>query len=241
MNAQRPPEETTPKPFDHLLADSIRLYKSAFWPMVAVAAVGGLIANSLGVLLDTSNVAAVLTWTLITRVPTFVAEAVLIGLAWRVLQDEPPDVPATLGTIVPLAPQYVVGSLIIGAALLLSALTIVGIVIGLFLLARWGLFGPIMVLEQRSMTESMRRSWHLVEGRTLRTVGMLVGVQLILFIVTLAAQLLVGSDGPALARVVLATIGQALALPVIAIFVLYLYIDYLRLESASKPNPPPQP
>ena len=135
-------------------------------PFVATAAIGGLISSTMSFTWVPSGLLAVLLWALIVQIPLFVAEAALIVMALQVQKGQPPGVSTAYLSAFAVASQYVAGSLLIGAVLLLGGLSIIGIVAGLFLFARWGLFGPIVVMEQQSMGDALRASWRLVKGRT---------------------------------------------------------------------------
>lgn len=208
-------------------------------PFVATAAIGGLISSTMSFTWVPSGLFAVLLWALIVQIPLFVAEAALIVMALQVQKGQPPGVSTAYLSAFAVASQYVAGSLLIGAVLLLGGLSIIGIVAGLFLFARWGLFGPIIVIEQQSMGDALRASWRLVKGRTMRTMVMLLVVQLVVPAVNFLVQS-ISDTAPLGARIVFSTLGQAVALPLVPLFALLLYQDYLRLQSSDQPEEPQQ-
>jgi hypothetical protein len=234
---QELPTPGKPKPFGQLLVESVRLYRSAFLPMVAVAALGILLSIGLETMWTASSLTAALAWSLVTQIPIFIAEASLIVLAGQVRQQQLPSIPIALAVSFGLAPKYVTGSLLINLAgtgsLVLTSLppaVFVGIAVGLFLTARWALFGPLVVVEHLRVTDALRASWNLVKGRTFRTLGMVLVLQVAILSGTLLALGVAGANSPLGLQVLLRTAGQAIATPLAVIFVLLLYEDYRRLE-----------
>ncbi len=240
MASEQFPLPDEPNPFSQVLGDTLQLYRQAFAPFVAIAAIAGLISSTMSFTYTPSGLFEVLLWALIVQIPLFVAEAALIVLALQVQQGQSPNIATAYLSAFTVAAQYVAGSLLIGAVLLLGGISIVGIVAGLFLFARWGLFGPIVVMEQQSMGVALRASWRLVKGRTMRTMVMLLVVQLVLPAVSFLMQSVVGNAAPLGARIVFSTLGQAVALPLVPLFALLLYQDYLRLQSSDQPEEPQQ-
>ena len=240
MASEQLPFPGEPHPFPLVLGDALQLYRQAFVPFIAVAAIGGLISSTMSFAYVPSELPPVLLWALIVQMPLFVAEAALIVLALQVQKGQPPGITGAYLSAFAVAPQYVAGSLLIAAGLLLGGLSIVGIVAGLFFFARWGLFGPIVVVEQQAMGEALRASWRLVKGRTMRTMVMLLVVQLVIPAVSFLVQSVVSNSAPLGARIAFSTLGQAVALPLVPLFALLLYQDYLRLRSSDHPEAPQQ-
>jgi hypothetical protein len=226
---QPPPSTDQPKSFDLLLKQSVDLYRRAWLPLITIAAIGSLTTNSLLAFLTPSTILVALTWLVVAQVPTFIAEAALITLVWRVERDQPAEISSALWVAFGLGPRYVAGRILAVVILSVGITTIVGIPVALFLFARWGLFGPAVVVEQRSTIESLRVSWNMVTNRTFRTLGMLVIMQLAVFAVSFTVQTLTGATSLG-AQVLLATFSQAAVIPLASTFTLLLYEDYARLD-----------
>ena len=246
MTSTEPAPGPLPKRFDQLLSESLRLYRQAFPLLVTITAIGSLISSVLQTAWIPESLAAVIAWFLATTVPILITQAAVTATAWRVGRQMPAH--PLHGSLIALsvAPIYVAGSLLLILLLiatLWAAFSLVGLPIaalGLFLLTRWGLFGPLVIVEQRRVVESLRTSWNLVSGRTWRTMGML----FVIFTVILVVLVLVGnvsSQAPNVVQVGVNILAQATMIPMATIFMLLLYEDYRRLESApaiESPEPP---
>ena len=249
MAFQQLPPPDQPKPFAELLTESARLYRQAFVPFAAAAAIGSLLAAFIAVLAPASDVAnlTLLLWILAAQAPTFLAEAAVTVLALRVKDQLPAEIAGAFVVAFTMAPWYVGGKSLIWALLFIPFLIIplgafVLIPLSLFLLARWGLFGPLVVAEHRSIIDALRTSWNLVKGRTWLTLGRLLVLQVGVVLITLLADG-IAATGPLGARIVLPALAQAVTLPFVTIFVLLLYEDYRRLATmrlTEPPNSPPQ-
>ena len=237
MSFQQPPSPDQPKSFDLLLRQSFDLYRRAWLPLITIAAVGSLTTNLLLAFLTPSTILVALTWIVVAQVPTFIAEAALISMVWRVERDQPAEIASALSVAFGLGPRYVAGRILVVVILSVGITTIVGIPIALFLFARWGLFGPAVVVEQRSTIESLRVSWNMVTNRTFRTLGMLIVMQLAVFAVSFTVQTLAGATSLG-AQVLLATVSQAAVIPLATTFTLLLYEDYVRLDRGEGALPP---
>jgi len=187
-------------------------------------------------------------WTLAAQVPILLTEAAVVILTLRVRDQLPAEIAAAFLVAFSLAPRYVGGRLIILGLFFFPLIIHPYLAIALlpftaFLLARWGLYGPVVIMERHSIIGSLRISWRLVKDRTLRTLVMVLALQVGVFIVASLAEL-VGSAGPLGVRVIFTALGQAATLPLVTIFILLLYEDYSRLQSVGSnefPRPPEPP
>jgi uncharacterized membrane protein len=66
----------------------------------------------------------------------------------------------------------VVGGVLAGLGILLGLILL--IIPGLYLLTRWSMIVPVIVLENRSASEAFGRSWELVRGNAWRMFGLIV-------------------------------------------------------------------
>jgi hypothetical protein len=98
------------------------------------------------------------------------------------------DIEATYRRVRPtLVPLLLAGLL---AGLGIAAGLVLLVVPGLFLLTRWVLVTPIVVLERRRPVEALRRSWHLVRGHAWTAFGVIlvtVAIAIIAQVISLAA------------------------------------------------------
>ena len=115
------------------------------------------------------------------------------------------------------------------SALAWAALAATGVLIpvAVWLVVRWSLHAPVVAIEGRSATGSLRRSAELVRGRWLR-VASLVGVGAALALVAgpfVGAVLILLTDAPLPLLNVVAGVVYALAMPLVALTASYVYFD----------------
>ena len=114
--------------------------------------------------------------------------------------------------------------------------------IAIWLVVRWLLLAPVVVLERLSAIASLRRSTQLVRGRWLR-VGSLVGIGALLALAAgpfFGALLILTTDAPLPLLNVVAGGLYALAMPFVGLITSYVYLDArvregLALEPAELP------
>ncbi len=200
----------------------------AFWLFLAVAIVDGLVGNG-PVLLMVSLLFGVLVGTLY--------KGMVVSLV-RDVQDGRRDssVGDLFGSVTP-----VLGTLI--AAGLLSALGIVFgmfllIVPGLILLTIWAVIAPAIVIENRGVIESFRRSRELVRGFGWPVFGaVLVG-----YLIVVAGSIFFGgiaagiADGPLL-RIVFGALASTITAPVDALVAAVLYYRLLAIKGRPAVDP----
>jgi hypothetical protein len=162
-----------------VLAEAWELYKRFFTRLVAVAApvfvVLGLF-EAIGAASTDEPSAAVL-WGLVGTVAsivgTFLVQGALVE-AVRDVRDGRADL--DVGELYSRArarlAALVVAGLLAGVGILLGLILLV--VPGLYLLTRWSMIVPVIVLENRSAGESFGRSWELVRGNAWRVFGLIV-------------------------------------------------------------------
>jgi hypothetical protein len=229
-----------------VLDEAWNLYRRFFLRFVLVAAavfvVVGLVNGLVAEAGDDSGLAA-LFWGLIGAGVSIVGYFWLQGAlveAVRDVRDGRADAP--IGDLFartrPRLPALISAGVIAGLGIALGLL--VFIVPGLYLLTRWFLIAPVIVLEGRSAGESFGRSWELVRGHAWDAFG--------LILLTLVAAGIGGGLVGALVRIVLAPLPDFLAAwgasivvnSLIAPFVALAWtLAYYRL--ADRPQEQPQP
>jgi hypothetical protein len=94
------------------------------------------------------------------------------------------DIETTYRRVRPALVPLLVAGLLAGLGIALGLVLL--IVPGLFLLTRWVLVTPVVVLERLRATDALRRSWHLVRGHGWTVFGVIV----VTVLLSLVAQLL---------------------------------------------------
>ncbi|MDA1215597.1 MAG: hypothetical protein O2812_01810 [Chloroflexi bacterium] len=180
---------------------------------------------------------------LVTLIPLFVAQAGLTVLTWQVIQKRPVDITTAYAVALSVAPRYVLLQLVVSVVTGAAILSVIGIPLALLLFARWAITGPALIVEQLEVGQALQRSWRLVEGRALRTLGavvvFLLGFLLVSLIAVGIAEIFGGS---AEVTIVVVSVAQSLLSPFAAIFFFLLYEDYKRVaETPSRPEQPEPP
>jgi hypothetical protein len=107
-------------------------------------------------------------------------------------------------------------SLLVGLAVGLMAITIIGIPVAIYFGIRWLFVLQIILIEGSSITESLSRSSNLVEGDWWRVFGIMLVVGLIVWVISLALGFI---------PVIGSIIGAVVATPIIAAAQTLLYYD----------------
>jgi hypothetical protein len=171
-----------------VLREAWELYKRFFVRFVTVAAIVFVVIGLASVLLalaaDDGGLGEVL-WSLIA------AGVSLVGYFWlqgalveavRDVRDGRAD--ASVGELFartqPRLPALIVAGILAGLAIAFGLLLL--IIPGLFLLSRWFLITPAIVLEGRSAGESFGRSWELTRGHIGSALGLVVLTILIVIV-----------------------------------------------------------
>lgn len=246
------PSGQQPKPFDQLLEATLQIYSRGFGPLVGAAALGFIASNLILGFWQPENAILVIASLVVALVPGMMAQAALTVLAWQIIQKQSADISVGYGVAVSIAPKYIGMQLVVFALtfapfIVLPLIPVIGGVlvimvfpVSLFLLTRWAVAGPAMILEQLSVGQSLQLSWNLVHGKALRTFGAVAAFGLAVILISLIALGLAALFGGSIgAEVIMLSLGQSLATPLGMIFFLLLYVDYKRV--AETPSPPEQP
>jgi hypothetical protein len=171
-----------------VLREAWELYKRFFVRFVTVAAIVfvviGLVNGLLALAADDGGFGFVL-WSLIALAVSLVGYFWLQGAlveAVRDVRDGRAD--ASVGELFartqPRLPALIVAGVLAGLGIAFGLLLL--IIPGLFLLSRWFLIAPTIVLENRSAGESFGRSWELTRGHIGPALGLVVLTLLIAFV-----------------------------------------------------------
>jgi MFS family permease len=155
-----------------VLNDTFDLYQRFFWRFVAIAAVVYVVLDFLSALLstvDTDNWLVVVFWALVSVALGIIGFFWLAGALVEAVQDvRDGRIDNTIGELFervrPQLPALIVAGVLAGLGILGGL--ILFIIPGLFLLTRWALIAPVIVLEKRRAGEAFSRSWDLVKGHS---------------------------------------------------------------------------
>ncbi len=153
-----------------VLSEAWDLYTRFFVRFVLTAAVVFVVLDLVGAVARSAGdngAGTVALWSLIgvvlTVIGTFWVQGAVVE-AVRDVRDGRADVP--IGELYartrPRLPALIVAGLLAGLGIALGLVLL--IVPGLFLLTRWSLLAPVIVLEGKRASESFDRSWNLVRG-----------------------------------------------------------------------------
>jgi hypothetical protein len=203
------------------------LYKRFFMRFVTVAAVVfvviGLANGLLSLAADDGGLGVVL-WSLIATGVSIVGYFWLQGALIEAVRDvRDGRVDFSVGDLFrrtqPRLPALIVAGILAGLAIAFGLLLL--ILPGLFLLSRWFLITPAIVLEGRSAGESFGRSWELTRGH--------IGPALGLVVLTLLIVIVGGAIASGLIAAVLAPLPDLLASWISSIVVNSLIAPFVAL------------
>ena len=162
-----------------VLNDSFDLYQRFFWRFVATAAVVYVVLDFLSALLATisDNGVAVAFWALVSAALGIIGFFWLAGALVEAVHDvRDGRVDTTIGELYervrPRLPALIAAGVLAGLGILVGL--ILFIIPGLYLLTRWALIAPVVVLEKRSAGEAFTRSWELVKGHAWTVFGVII-------------------------------------------------------------------
>jgi hypothetical protein len=155
-----------------VLNDTFDLYQRFFWRFVALAAVVYVVLDFLSALLstiDSGNWLAVLFWALVSVALGIIGFFWLAGALVEAVNDvRDGRIDSTIGELFqrvrPQLPALITAGVLAGLGILGGL--ILFIIPGLFLLTRWALLAPVVVLEKKRAGEAFSRSWELVKGHS---------------------------------------------------------------------------
>ena len=226
-------------PTQGVLSEAWAMYKAHWQHLLPIALVVylavGLVSLVLTLLLD--NWAAGILAALVSLIATFWLQGALVKAVDDV-RDGRPDL--SLGeTFAGVRPQLVA---IIVAGVLAALGVILGLILliipGLYLLTRWILIIPVIVLEGRTAGESFGRSWELVRGFAWNVFGVIVLTILILIGFRIALDIVLFPLSNEIQSLLTELIAGTLATP---FAVLAWTLLYFRLREAKEPAAVPAP
>jgi hypothetical protein len=162
-----------------ILNDSLDLYQRFFWRFIATAAVVYVVLDFLGALvagIDSDNALVLIFWALVSAALGIIGFFWLSGALVEAVQDvRDGRVDTTIGELYertrPRLPALIASGVLAAIGVLIGLILL--IIPGLYLLTRWALIAPVVVLEKRSAGEAFSRSWELVKGHAWSVFGVI--------------------------------------------------------------------
>jgi hypothetical protein len=148
---------------------------------------------------------------------------------------------ATLGEVAPRLNKLSFAGILAAVAIYVGMLLFV--VPGLFLLVRWALLVPVIVLEDESFFGSFRRSWQLVKGHSWRVFGIVL-VSVLVFVAAVVGGFvlvaLIPGSGVASFILAVAVLFSMTAAGAAFVGIVWTLV-YYRLRGLGEPAPAPAP
>jgi Membrane domain of glycerophosphoryl diester phosphodiesterase len=226
-------------PTEGVLSEAWTMYKAHWQHLLSIAlavyVAVALISLVLHALLD--RWAAGLLTAVVSLLATFWLQGALVK-AIDDIRDGRADLSfgETFAVVRPMLPAIIVGGVLAGIGVVLGLILL--IVPGLYLLTRWILIIPVIVLEGRRAGESFGRSWELVKGFGWNVFGVIVLTILILIGFRIALDILLFPLSNAFQSLLTELIAGTLATPFAALAWTLLYF---RLREAKEPAAAPAP
>jgi len=163
-----------------VLSEAFDLYKRFFTRFFLTAAAVFVVLNLFSAIAEDvqtdTNGAVAAFWSLAAVVVLLVGSLWLQGALTATVADvrdgrADDDIGVTFQRVRPYLGTLFVAGILAGVGIALGLLALV--VPGLFLLTRWIVVTPVVVLEEKRATDALRRSWELVRGHGLRAFGVI--------------------------------------------------------------------
>ena len=167
--------------FSGVLSQSWDLYKRFFVQLVMTAVpvfvVLGLLDAILSSFGDDDSAFALVLWSLVALVVSIVGYFWLQGALVEAIADirdgrADLSVGDVYARVRPRLPALIAAGIVAGLGIAIGLVLL--IIPGLFLLTRWSLVSPAVVVEKRSAGEAISRSWELVKGNSWTMFGIII-------------------------------------------------------------------
>ncbi|MFL5930902.1 MAG: glycerophosphoryl diester phosphodiesterase membrane domain-containing protein [Gaiellaceae bacterium] len=167
--------------FSGVLSQSWDLYKRFFVQLVMTAVpvfvVLGLLDAILSSFGDDDSAFALVLWSLVALVVSIVGYFWLQGALVEAIADirdgrADLSVGDVYARVRPRLPALIAAGIVAGIGIAIGLVLL--IIPGLFLLTRWSLVSPAVVVEKRSAGEALSRSWELVKGNSWTMFGIII-------------------------------------------------------------------
>lgn len=153
-------------------------------------------------------------------------QAAALSLVSRIGRDQPIGIGQAVFALITFGPRYIASAIVVFAVFFGLYLPIYTIPIGIYVLVRLGLFGPLIITENLTIIGALRRSWLLVQGRWWRTAGVfLLGTAMAAIPFGCAILIQQQFSGTTI-WLITTTLAGALSLPLISALELLLLAEY---------------
>lgn len=165
-----------------VLGEAIELYRRFFGRFFLTAAAVFVVLNlfsaiATDVQADDTNAGVAAFWSLLSLVVMLIGSLWLQGALTATVADvrdgrADDDIGVTFQRVRPYLGTLFVAGILAGVGIALGFVALV--LPGLFLLTRWIVVTPVVVLEGKRATDALRRSWQLVRGHGFTVFGVIV-------------------------------------------------------------------
>jgi hypothetical protein len=233
--------------FTGVLSQSWDLYKRFFVQLVLTALpvflVLGLFDGIFATFDDDASALAVVFWGLLAAVVSIVGYFWLQGALVEAIADirdgrADLSVGQVYERVRPRLAALIAAGLVAGLGIILGLILL--IVPGLFLLTRWSVVAPVVVLEKRSAGEALSRSWELVKGHSWTMFAIIIVTGLISEIAGGIIAALFSFLGDFLGAWIGNVVANSITAPFVALAWTTAYFA-LRGEEPEREEPLPQP
>lgn len=236
-----------PRTISDIIDAVFRVFFQKFGPLVTIAAVvtgpivflRGLVRlwifnditqvdpaniDSLGDLFSGQQIAASIVLGLIGWAASMLAAGAMVRAVADVHLGREVDWQASVRQAMGFLAPLLAGSVLFGIGVSIGFVLLV--IPGIFFALSWAVFSPAIVIEGRTGTNSLTRSWDLVTGRRWQTLGAFVVVFILTWIVSALLHALFGFGGDfTFADVVVDTVIGIVLAPLTAVTVTVVYLE----------------
>ncbi len=227
---------------DVLTMALLTCFRQPVW-LIAAGTSAALAANLIGALINPTALVQQLAWALFITSLTigFLAPtAVLVLCATR---RERPTIGIAVAGLATFGPRYYSIGLLLGlGALPLAVAPFVAPVL-IYVLLRFSLAGPAVLLENHGVLQALGRSWALVEGRWWRTFALQLLLGVFAFLLLYGAGAIGGMAESTTITLVATSLAQGVAAPLVASVEILLFLEYSQtsLDAGGAKNSAPEP
>ncbi len=176
----------------------------------------GRVSADVGALVIATVVAIVISLLASSLVTAAVTQAVASGIAGK-----EPSIGRSYRRALPRLAAVLIASLIVGVAVGVASLAL--LIPGVFLLVRWSVAVPAIVVERLGPIRGMGRSWRLVRGHGWHVLAAVLTALLISFVIGWGFSVVSPPD--TLWRGILAGVADTIVIPFVALVYALLYLD----------------
>jgi hypothetical protein len=222
-----------------VLEQSLSLYQRFFWRFAATTAVVMVVLDLISALAATAgSTGGAALWGLLSIVLGLIGTFWVQGaLTFAVDDVRDGRIDTTIGELYRRTQPFLVALVVAGvlAGLGIGIGLLLFIVPGLYLISRWALIVPTIVLEKRSAGEAFKRSSELTEGHRWTVLGVVVVVLIVSVVISGITRAILGIVLPTFLEAWLGSlVAHCITTPFVA---LAFTIMYFQLARVAEPQP----